>query len=152
MIRCALTLLAAFAFSSAWAQSPAERAIQVLDQLDAGQIEEVTATFTDEMSAGLDAATLSQLWASLPQQLGALQQRGTPQEQRQDGHDVVLVPLQYERRNPPPRAPTRRRRPRSRSKRKKRSNPASGRRHRVAGRCKGHRQWPDGCDGWAAPW
>lgn len=97
MIRCALTLLAAFAFSSAWAQSPSERAIQVLDQLDAGQIEEVTATFTDEMSAGLDAATLSQLWASLPQQLGALQQRGTPQEQRQDGHDVVLVPLQYER-------------------------------------------------------
>lgn len=96
-IRFALALLAAFAFSSVWAQSPSERALQVLDQLDAGQIEEVTATFTDEMAAGLDAATLGQLWASLPQQLGALQQRGTPQEQRQDDHDVVVVPLQYER-------------------------------------------------------
>ncbi|NLB58929.1 MAG: DUF3887 domain-containing protein, partial [Gammaproteobacteria bacterium] len=32
-----------------------------------------------------------------PQQLGALQSRGEPQASQQDGMDVVVVPVQYER-------------------------------------------------------
>lgn len=96
-LRFALAMLAAFAFSGAWAQEPAERAIQVLDQLDAGQFEQVAATFSPDMAAAMDANTLAQVWASIPQQLGALQSRGEPVANQQDGHDVVVVPLQYER-------------------------------------------------------
>src|SRR5690554_5356436 len=97
LLRFTLALFAALAFSSAWAQDPAERAIGVLDQLDAGQFEEVAATFSEEMTAAMDASTLGQLWASIPQQLGALQSRGEPVASKRDGHDVVMVPLQYER-------------------------------------------------------
>ena len=93
----AAALVAAFAFSSAWAQAPSERAGQVLDQLDAGQYEEVAANFDAQMAGAMDAATLGQVWESLPQQLGALQSRGEPVANQQDGHDVVMVPLQYER-------------------------------------------------------
>lgn len=96
LLRFTLALFAAAAFSTAWAQDPTERAIAALDQLDAGQYEEVTASFTPEMGAELDAATLGQVWASLPQQLGALQSRGEPVTGEQDGHDVVVIPLQYE--------------------------------------------------------
>lgn len=96
-LRFAFALLAACAFSAAWAQSPTERATQVLDQLDAGQFDEVAATFSEEMTAALDADTLGQVWASVPQQLGPLQSRGEPVAGEQDGHDVVVVPLQYER-------------------------------------------------------
>ncbi|MGO1542168.1 MAG: DUF3887 domain-containing protein [Luteimonas sp.] len=96
-LRFALALFAAFAFTSAWAQDPSERAIGVLDQLDAGQYEEVAATFDPEMAAAMDANALGQVWASIPQQVGALQSRGEPVADQQAGHDVVMVPLQYER-------------------------------------------------------
>ena len=97
LIRFGVALFAALAASAAWAQEPAERAAQVLDQLDAGQYEEVAATFDAQMAAAMDAATLGQVWESLPQQLGALQSRGEPVASRQEGHDVVVVPVQYER-------------------------------------------------------
>jgi len=97
LLRFTLALFAALAFSSAWAQDPSERAIGVLDQLDAGQFEEVAATFSPQMSAAMDANTLGQVWASIPQQLGALQSRGEPVASRQEGHEVVVVPLRYER-------------------------------------------------------
>lgn len=96
-LRFVFILFAAFAFSSAWAQAPTERAVQVLDQLDAGQFEEVAATFSPEMAAAMDVNTLGQVWASIPQQLGALQSRGEPVANQQDGHDIIVVPLQYER-------------------------------------------------------
>lgn len=95
-MRFAFVLLAAFAFSSAWAQAPSERAVQVLDQLDAGQYEEVAATFDADMAAQIDAATLGQVWASIPAQFGALQSRGEPVELEQDEHRVVIIPLQHE--------------------------------------------------------
>lgn len=96
-LRLGLVLFAALAAAAAWAQEPTERAIQVLDQLDAGQYQEVAANFDARMAAAMDANTLGQVWDSLPQQLGALQSRGEPVASRQDGHDVVVVPLQYER-------------------------------------------------------
>lgn len=97
VLRFAFALLAAFAVSAAWAQDPSERAIQVLDQLDAGQYQEVADNFDEQMAAAMDVATLGQVWASIPQQLGALQSRGEPQASQQDGMDVVVVPVQYER-------------------------------------------------------
>jgi hypothetical protein len=97
VLRLAFALLAAFAVSAAWAQDPSERAIQVLDQLDAGQYQEVADNFDEQMAAAMDVATLGQVWASIPQQLGALQSRGEPQASQQDGMDVVVVPVQYER-------------------------------------------------------
>lgn len=97
VLRIGFALLAAFAVSAAWAQDPSERAIQVLDQLDAGQYQEVADNFDEQMAAAMDVATLAQVWDSIPQQLGAVQSRGEPQATRQDGHDVVVVPVQYER-------------------------------------------------------
>ena len=97
VLRFAFALLAAFAVSAAWAQDPSERAIQVLDQLDAGQYQQVADNFDEQMAAAMDVATLGQVWASIPQQLGALQSRGEPQASQQDGMDVVVVPVQYER-------------------------------------------------------
>src|SRR5690606_23752368 len=97
MLRFAFALFAAFAVSAAWAQDPSERAIQVLDQLDAGQFQEVADNFDGQMAAAMDVDTLGQVWASIPQQLGPLQSRGEPQASQQDGHDVVVVPVQYER-------------------------------------------------------
>lgn len=97
MMRFAVALFAALAASAAWAQEPSERAIQVLDQLDAGQYEAVASNFDAQMAGAMDAATLGQVWDSLPQQLGALQSRGEPVASQQDGHDVVVVPVQYER-------------------------------------------------------
>lgn len=93
----ALLMLATVALPTALAQAPAERAGKVLDQLEAGQFEEVAATFDAQMAAGLDAGTLGQVWTSLPLQLGALQSRGEPVEARQDPYDVVVIPLQFER-------------------------------------------------------
>lgn len=95
-LRFAAALVAAFAFSSAWAQAPSERAGQVLDQLDAGQFDEVAATFDPQMAAQIDAATLGQVWASIPAQFGALQSRGEPTELQQGEHQVVVIPLQHE--------------------------------------------------------
>lgn len=97
VLRLAFALLAAFAVSAAWAQDPSERAIQVLDQLDAGQYQQVAGNFDEQMAAAMDVDTLGQVWASVPQQLGALQSRGEPQASQQDGMDVVVVPVQYER-------------------------------------------------------
>lgn len=97
LLRSTFVLLAALAVSAAWAQEPTERAIQVLDQLDAGQYEAVAGNFSPQMAGAMDAATLGQLWESLPQQLGALQSRGEPAASQQEGHDVVVVPVQYAR-------------------------------------------------------
>lgn len=97
LLRFTFALFAALAVSAAWAQEPTERATQVLDQLDAGQYDEVAANFDAQMAGAMDAATLGQVWESLPQQLGALQSRGEPVASQQDGHDVVVVPVQYER-------------------------------------------------------
>lgn len=95
-LRFAFALFAAFAFTSAWAQSPSERAGQVLDQLDAGQFDEVAATFDPQMAAQIDAASLGQVWASIPAQFGALQSRGEPVEVQQGELQVVVIPLQHE--------------------------------------------------------
>jgi len=48
------------------------------------------------MAAQIDAATLGQVWASIPAQFGALQSRGEPTELQQGEHQVVVIPLQHE--------------------------------------------------------
>lgn len=96
VLRFAIVLFAMTLLSTAWAQSPEERATQVLDQLDAGQFEEVAATFDPQMQAALTAGSLEQVWTSLPQQVGALQSRGEPVATRQGEHQVVVIPLQFE--------------------------------------------------------
>lgn len=96
-MRFVVALAAAFALPAAFAQDPTARALQVIDQLDAGQYEDVAATFDEGMASATDAAGLGQIWASLPQQLGAQQSRGEPVASQRDGYDVVVVPVQYER-------------------------------------------------------
>lgn len=95
-LKLLFALFAAFTFSAAWAQSPTERATEVLDQLDAGQFDEVAGTFDPQMAAQIDAATLGQVWASIPAQFGALQSRGEAVEAAQGEHQVVVIPLQHE--------------------------------------------------------
>lgn len=91
-----LALLAMAASANVWAQSAQERASQVLDQLEAGQFEDIAATFDPQMQAAVDANALEQGWNSLPQQVGPLQSRGEPTATTQGEHEVVIVPLQYQ--------------------------------------------------------
>ena len=72
-MRFVVALAAALALPAAFAQDPSARAVQVIDQLDAGQYEEVAATFDEGMANATSAAELGQVWASLPQQLGPQQ-------------------------------------------------------------------------------
>lgn len=94
--RFAIALFAMALLSTAWAQSPEERAAQVIDQLEAGQFEELAATFNPQMQASVSTEQLAQGWNALPQQIGTLQSRGEPAVSTQGEHEIVVVPLQYE--------------------------------------------------------
>lgn len=72
-------------------------ALQLLDRLDAGDFAAIEASFTDEMRQQVPGDQLRQVWSSLPQQLGAATGRGEPQMIEQDGFQVVMVPLMFER-------------------------------------------------------
>lgn len=74
-----------------------QTALQLLDRLDAGDFAAVEASFTDEMRQQVPGDELRQVWSSLPQQLGAATGRGEPQMVEQDGFQVVMVPLMFER-------------------------------------------------------
>lgn len=116
LIRFAL-VAATLTLSSAWAQEPAQqaaaapveraaagqtspppadRALRVLDQLEAGEFEAIAASFAPALRSQVDAGHLEQVWTSLPRQIGALQSRGAPTVTEQGGLQVTTVPLQFE--------------------------------------------------------
>lgn len=76
---------------------PAAAAKAVLDDLDAGRYGEVHARFSAQMAAAVGTAQLKDVWSSLPQQFGKLQQRGTAHVETQGGMTVVTIPLAFER-------------------------------------------------------
>lgn len=73
------------------------RAATVIDQLEAGEFDALYGRFNTAMAAQVDAGQLRRGWNGLVAQAGALQSRGEPVHQQQDGHDIVITPLQFER-------------------------------------------------------
>jgi len=89
-------LLAASAFA-ADLHDPKATATQVLDDLQAGRFEAITAGFTPEMAKAISADKLAAVWQSLPAQVGALKSRGEPEQATAGAHTMVTVPLHFER-------------------------------------------------------
>ncbi len=81
--------------SGAFAAEPEALAKRLLDQLDAGRYTEAEAMFSAQMKAAVPADKLKAVWESLPAQMGAAGERGTPQVVEANGMRVVVVPLQY---------------------------------------------------------
>jgi len=76
---------------------PAAAANLILDDLDAGRFDAVYARFTPAMAQAVSADKLKAVWASMPQQFGKFEHRGTARVDAGDGFTVVDVPLVYER-------------------------------------------------------
>jgi dienelactone hydrolase len=76
---------------------PAAAANAVLDELDAGRFDAVTARFNPTMAQAVGADKLKAVWQSLPRQFGKLQHRGDAVVLTQDGMTVVKIPLVHER-------------------------------------------------------
>ncbi|MEO8742612.1 MAG: DUF3887 domain-containing protein, partial [Lysobacteraceae bacterium] len=75
---------------------PVAVANSVLDDLDAGRFDAVFARFTPKMAQAVSADKLKAVWASLPQQFGKFEHRGTPRMETANGMTVVNIPLTYE--------------------------------------------------------
>ena len=73
--------------------SPVAAAQALLDDLQHARYDAVFARFDDNMKAHVGTAQLQAVWESLPQQMGALKQRGTPTVTTKDGMTLVSVPL-----------------------------------------------------------
>ena len=87
MLAVALSLSAGLACAG----EPATRAVQLLDHLQAGRVDDAESMFTPQMRAAVPAAKLRALWQSL----GDLQQRGDARVSTQQGLQMVEVPLQF---------------------------------------------------------
>lgn len=87
MLAVALSLSAGLACAG----EPATRAVQLLDHLQAGRVDDAESMFTPQMRAAVPAAKLRALWQSL----GDLQQRGDARVSTQQGMQMVEVPLQF---------------------------------------------------------
>lgn len=87
MLAVALSLFAGLACAG----EPATRAVQLLDHLQAGRVDDAESMFTPQMRAAVPAGKLRALWQSL----GDLQQRGDARVSTQQGMQMVEVPLQF---------------------------------------------------------
>jgi dienelactone hydrolase len=76
-------------------QSPAAIAQQLLEDLDAGRFEAVSARFSDTMRQAVPTAALQQVWTALPQQAGARTGRGDASVHAEGGVTRVDIPLQH---------------------------------------------------------
>ena len=72
-------------------------ATQVLDDMDAGRFDAVSARFAPEMAKAVSAEQLKQIWTSLPTQVGAPQGRGAVESETREGSTLVRIPLSYEK-------------------------------------------------------
>lgn len=93
MRRLAIACIAALAAMNAAAQVAPEQArataVRVLDHLDRGEFAQVEAMFDATMKQAVPAATLEQVWKSLP----AAGTRGEPKLQASGDTQVVRIPL-----------------------------------------------------------
>ena len=93
MRRLAIACIAAFASMNASAQIAPDQArataVRVLDHLDRGEFAQVEAMFDATMKQAVPAATLEQVWKSLP----AAGTRGEPKLQASGDTQVVRIPL-----------------------------------------------------------
>jgi dienelactone hydrolase len=64
--------------------------------MDAGRFDAVYTRFSPGMAAAISADKLKAVWASLPQQFGKFEHRGTPRTENANGMTVVNVPLVFE--------------------------------------------------------
>lgn len=62
---------------------------RLLDHLDAGRWQQAEVMFDDKLRAQVPAASLAELWSTLP----AAGERGQPQQRNQDRLQLVVVPL-----------------------------------------------------------
>ena len=72
---------------------PVATAQALLDDMQHARYDAVFARFDDNMKAHISAGQLKAVWESLPQQMGALKQRGSPTVTMKDGMTIVSVPL-----------------------------------------------------------
>lgn len=72
-----------------------EKAVAMVDALDAGRFEDARRDFDRTMGDALSAEQLAQLWAALPAQVGARQGRGEPRLESGQGYRVVVIPLRH---------------------------------------------------------
>lgn len=71
----------------------------ILDLMDAGDFTAVHARFDAKMAAAVSVDQLSQLWTTLPNQIGTAQGRGEAKTETQSGLRIARIPLRYERAN-----------------------------------------------------
>ena len=72
---------------------PVASAQTLLDDMQHARYDAVFARFDDNMKAHVSAGQLKAVWESLPQQMGALKQRGSPSATTKDGMTMVSIPL-----------------------------------------------------------
>src|SRR5690606_18638614 len=73
-----------------------ERAVLLLDRLDAADWDAAGEHFADGLRGALAPEKLEQVWTTLPRQLGPLAGRDAPRHERNAPFDVVVVPLRYQ--------------------------------------------------------
>lgn len=81
----------------ALAAQPQQVALTLLDNLQAGRFEAVTAVFSPAIAQALPAGKLATTWAGLQAQTGPLQKIGEPTMTTTDAGTSVSVPLHFER-------------------------------------------------------
>lgn len=84
-------------FALADAALRAARTIALLDALDAADLEGVRRDLAPAVAEAGAADQLVGVWAGLPEQVGALQERGEPRHETRGDHQAVVVPLRFER-------------------------------------------------------
>jgi dienelactone hydrolase len=76
--------------------APVAAANALLDDMDAGRFDAVHARFAPTMAAAVSADKLKTIWASLPQQFGKFEHRGTARVETANGMTIVNIPLAFE--------------------------------------------------------
>ena len=92
-----LLLASPFVPAQQAASAPVAKAIQLLDRLDAHDYAGAEAMFDEQMAAAVPADKLRSVWESLPSQAGAAKGRGEASVATQQGVQLVVVPLHYDR-------------------------------------------------------
>ncbi len=84
------------AANASQASDPAAAANAMLDELDAGRFDAVSARFSPAMANAVSADKLKAVWTALPQQFGKFGHRGTARMEHLDSMTVVNIPLTFE--------------------------------------------------------
>jgi len=95
----ALAVVTSLAVPSLWAGSPKlqETARSVVEALDAGRVNEVSARFDERMGQALPPERLAAVWKQVTAQVGPLQRIGSVTVQKQGGLSVVNVACAFEK-------------------------------------------------------